>query len=262
MTQDQVRFNDGAAYERMMGAWSRLAGEVFLDWLAPSPGLRWLDVGCGSGAFTELLVERCLPTEIQGVDLSEDQLVFARTRHTAGIARFQRGDAMALPFADDRFDAAVMALVIAFVPNPQKGVAEMARAVRPGGTVAAYVWDITNGGSPTNPLWTELRAAGHPGRPPPRAEASRLDALRALWAGAGLEATATRQITVSRTFVDFKDYWTGVSMAPTVAPTIAAMAPAEIVQLKARLRTRLAPDAAGRVTYASHANAIIGRVPV
>lgn len=69
MPEPQIRFNDGAAYERMMGVWSRSAGEVFLEWLAPRPSLRFVDVGCGNGAFTELLAERCTPKEIQGVDL-------------------------------------------------------------------------------------------------------------------------------------------------------------------------------------------------
>jgi trans-aconitate methyltransferase len=70
MAEQQIRFDDGAAYERMMGTWSRLAGDIFLDWLAPRPGLRWIDIGCGSGAFTELLVERCAPAEVQGIDPS------------------------------------------------------------------------------------------------------------------------------------------------------------------------------------------------
>jgi ubiquinone/menaquinone biosynthesis C-methylase UbiE len=135
-----------------MGAWSRLAGEVFLDWLAPRARLRWVDVGCGTGAFCQLVFERCAPAEIQGVDPSEAQLAFARTRPASGVAQFQRGDATALPFAGDRFDAAIMALVIFFVPDPAKGVAEMVRVVGPGGTVAAYAWDILGGGIPTEPI--------------------------------------------------------------------------------------------------------------
>src|SRR4051794_10616423 len=122
---DQIRFDDGAAYERYMGAWSRLTGETFLHWLAPPPGWRWLDVGCGNGAFTELLVERCAPTSVDGIDPSEPQLAYARTRPASRVANFHLGDAMALPFADDTFDAAVMPLVIFFVPEPAKGVAEM-----------------------------------------------------------------------------------------------------------------------------------------
>jgi ubiquinone/menaquinone biosynthesis C-methylase UbiE len=147
MAEPQIRFDDGQAYERSMGVWSRLAGEIFLDWLSVPPGLRWLDVGCGSGAFTELIVERCAPAEAQGIDPSEGQLAFASTRAGTRLAKFRQGDAMALPYADDSFDAAVMALVLFFVPEPAKGVAEMVRVVRSGGVVAAYLWDIDAGGA-------------------------------------------------------------------------------------------------------------------
>jgi ubiquinone/menaquinone biosynthesis C-methylase UbiE len=140
MIQQPIRFDDGAAYERMMGAWSQLVGSVFLDWLSPVKGQRWIDVGCGNGAFTEQLIQRCAPVEAQGIDPSEAQLAFARTRPGAAGAVFLQGDAMVLPFEADRFDAAVMALVIHFVPDPAKGVGEMTRVVRPGGLVAAYVW--------------------------------------------------------------------------------------------------------------------------
>src|SRR3954467_8483670 len=125
-----------------MGEGSRLGGETFLDWLAPKSGLRWLDVGCGNGAFTEMLALRCAPVSVEGIDPSEAQLAYARTRSASRVAHFQTGDAMALPFGDDTFDAAVMPLVIFFVPEPAKGVAEMARVVGPGGIVAAYGWDI------------------------------------------------------------------------------------------------------------------------
>jgi ubiquinone/menaquinone biosynthesis C-methylase UbiE len=130
---EQIRFNDGAAYERMMGAWSKLAGETFLDWLAVRPGLKWIDVGCGNGAFTELIVARNAPAEVQGIDPSDGQLAYARTRSGTAMAEFHQGDAMALPFADRAFDVATMALVIFFVPEPAKGVAEMVRVVAPGG---------------------------------------------------------------------------------------------------------------------------------
>src|SRR5512144_1988646 len=109
MSANQIRYDDGAAYERMMGIWSRAAGEIFLDWLAPTRGLRWVDVGCGSGAFTELLVERYAPAEVEGVDASEAQLSFARARPVGQIAKFHQADALALPFPEARFDAAVMA---------------------------------------------------------------------------------------------------------------------------------------------------------
>ena len=89
----------------MMGAWSRLVGIDFLHWLAPPSGLRWVDVGCGNGAFTDLLAERCAPAELHGVDPSQGQLAFARNRPGARIAEFRQGDAMQLPFSDNSFDA-------------------------------------------------------------------------------------------------------------------------------------------------------------
>ena len=261
MAEHQIRYDDGAAYERMMGNWSRLAGEIFLDWLAPRPGLRWIDIGCGNGAFTELLVERCAPAEVQGIDPSEAQLAFARTRPAARMAEFRQGDAMALPFSEDRFDAAVMALVIFFVPDPAKGVAEMVRVVRPGGTVATYAWDMLGGGFPLEPIQAEMRAMGLTPVLPPSSGASRMEALRSLWTGAGLDAVETREITVQRTFADFDDFWTTSLLAASVRPTVAAMAPGDVELLKTRVRARLPADAAGRITYGARANAIKGRVP-
>jgi SAM-dependent methyltransferase len=125
MTNSTIRFDDGKAYEQFMGKWSQLAGGTFLDWLAPKTGLRWLDVGCGNGAFTEMLVERCAPLSVEGIDPSEGQLAYARTRGIPNVAQFRIGDAMALPFADDAFDAAVMPLVIFFVPDPAKEASRM-----------------------------------------------------------------------------------------------------------------------------------------
>jgi SAM-dependent methyltransferase len=261
MAERQIRFEDGAAYERMMGAWSRLAGEVFLDWLAPRAGLRWIDVGCGTGAFSQLVFERCAPAEIQGVDPSEAQLAFARTRPASRTAQFQRGDATALPFPGDSFDAAVMALVIFFVPDPAKGVAEMVRVVGPGGTVAAYAWDILGGGIPTEPILAELRAMGMTPPSPPSVGASRIDAMRSLWAGAGLDAVETRQIMVQRTFADFDEFWTTTAMAASVGPTVAALPAADAERLKARVRARLPTDAEGRLTYTGGANAVKGLIP-
>jgi SAM-dependent methyltransferase len=258
---EQIRFNDGAGYERMMGKWSRLAGEVFLDWLKPASGLRWIDVGCGNGAFTELLAERCAPAEIQGVDPSEAQLAFARSRHNAGIAQFQKGDAMALPFPDDSFDAAVMALVIFFVPEPTAGVAEMARVVHRNGLVASYAWDMENGGFPAEPVLAELRALGFPPIRPPSFAASRMENLRALWTGAGLDRIETREIAVQRTFADFDDFWNTMLLGASIKATVATMTPDQLEHLKQKVRTRLAADHGGPITTGARANAIKGRVP-
>jgi SAM-dependent methyltransferase len=261
MAEQKIRFDDGAGYEQMMGAWSRLAGAIFVDWLAPPPGLRWIDIGCGNGAFTELLVERCAPADVQGIDPSEGQLAFARTRPAARLAEFHQGDAMALPFSADRFDAAVMALVIFFVPDPAKAIAEMVRVVAPGGTVATYAWDMLGGGFPQEPILVEMRAMGLTPLRPPQMGASRMEALRDLWAGAGLRDVETREITVRRTFADFDDFWTTNLKGSSVGPTVGAMDSGDVEILKTRLRTRLPADPAGRITYGARANAIKGRVP-
>jgi ubiquinone/menaquinone biosynthesis C-methylase UbiE len=261
MAESQIRFDDGAGYERMMGKWSRLAGEVFLDWLKPPSGLRWIDVGCGNGAFTELLAERCAPAEIQGVDPSGAQLAFARSRHSAGIAQFQKGDAMALPFADNSFDAAAMALVIFFVPDPAAGVAEMTRVVRAGGQVVSYAWDVENGGFPNEPLLAEMRAMGLPPIRPPSAAASRAENLRTLWSGAGLDRIEAREITVQRTFADFDDFWGAALLGASIKATVATMTPEQLEHLKESVRTQLGADDGKPVTLGARANAIRGRVP-
>jgi SAM-dependent methyltransferase len=261
MAEHKIRFDDGAAYEQMMGIWSRLAGEIFLGWLAPPSGLRWIDIGCGNGAFTELLVGRCAPAEVQGIDPSEGQLAFARTRPASRVAEFRQGDAMALPFPADRFDAAVMALVLVFVPDPAKGVEEMVRVVSPGGIVATYMWDMLGGGFPLDPILAEMRAMGLTPPRPPRMDASPMEALRDLWTGAGLEAVETREILVHRTFVDFDDFWMTNVKAPSLAAMLAAMAPADVAALKRRVGARLPADSEGRIIYGARAHAIKGLVP-
>ena len=261
MSELTIRFDDGATYEQSVGIWSRLAGADFLDWLEPAPGSRWLDVGCGTGVFTELLVERCAPIEVHGIDPAEPQLAFARARPAGRIALFRKGDAMALPYGRDRFDAAVMALVIFFVPDPMRCVAEMARVVRPGGTVAAYAWDIAGGGSAVEPVMMELSAIGLAPLRPPNYLAAGIEALEQMWSGCGLVATATRQFTVQRTFADFPAYWAFASTANTVAAVLKTMPDSEIDLLKLRVHARLPTDAAGRIVQTARANAVKGRRP-
>jgi ubiquinone/menaquinone biosynthesis C-methylase UbiE len=256
---EQIRFTDGAAYDRYMGEWSRLAGAAFLDWLAPERGWRWLDVGCGSGAFTRMIVDRSAPLSVHGIDPSEEQLAFARAGITSPGVRFDVGSATAVPFADATFDAAVMPLVIFFVPDPPKGVAEMARVLRPGGLGAAYAWDMEGGGFPYQPLKDEMRRMNIIIPEAPNTGASRTETLRELWTGAGFDAVETREITVEREFASFDDYWTIVFGAPSFGPKLATMAPADLARLESRMRERLRAGADGRITCAARANAVKGR---
>ena len=260
MASEQIQFNDGAAYERFMGKWSQLAGGVMLDWLAVPAGLKWVDIGCGNGAFTELIAERCAPTGVDAIDPSPAQLTYARDRAGLGAVRFTEGSAMALPYPDAAFDVAAMALVIFFVPDPVKGLGEMVRVLRPGGVAAAYAWDITRGGFPTNAVWEELRAIGAAPLLPPSPEASRIENLKALWAGAGLEAIETKEIVVERSFASFEHFWEIAMSSHTSAPVLKLDVEAQKA-LRRRVEARLPCGAGGRIAISARANAVKGRRP-
>jgi len=260
MSQTAKLFDDGDAYERLMGRWSRLAGEAFLAWFDVPPNLRWLDVGCGNGAFTEVLMARCAPSEVIAIDPSEGQVAFGRTRPGAQGADFRIGDAQALPFGDDRFDVAAMALVLTFLSAPHKAVSEMARVVRPGGWVGTYMWDVTAGGSPVHPIYVAMESLGMPSPRPPGGEVSRRDAMHALWNDAGLKSIETRVIRIPVVYADFDDFWNSNS-AP-VGPqgkAIQDMSPRVREQLRARVRERFV-SGDGRIAYEAFANAVKGRV--
>ena len=261
MAEQPIRFDDGAGYEQMMGKWSQLVGSVFLDWVSPTPGLRWVDVGCGNGAFTDMIAGRCSPAAIEGIDPSEGQLSYARTRPGSRLATFRQGDAMALPYPDRSFDIAVMALVIFFVPDPVRGAAEMMRVVKPGGTVCAYVWDILHGGFPLDLLQETMRDMGMKPVLPPSAQISPMQALRGLWVDAGLAAIETREIRVERTFSGFDDYWQTSLLGSSIGPKVAAMPEDRREELKLRLRAKTRPDASGKITIVGRANAAKGKVP-
>jgi ubiquinone/menaquinone biosynthesis C-methylase UbiE len=255
-------FNDGAAYERSMGRWSRIAGEIFLDWLDAPKGLRWVDVGCGNGAFTEVLITRCAPEGVTGIDPSEGQLGFARTRPGTQMAQFHIGDAQALPFADGSFDAASMALVISFVSDPQKVADEMARVVLPGGLVATYMWDGSRAGSPLAPIHATIRASGIAAPVAQTSTASHRENLLKFWQRAGLSSIESREIRIEVVYPDFDDLWRSVS-APgsTTGAAFARIPQAEHERIKQRLRERLPARKDGRVAYEAFANAVKGRVP-
>jgi SAM-dependent methyltransferase len=261
MADEMIRFDDGAAYELMMGRWSVLAGERFLSWIDVPNGARWLDIGCGNGAFTELLISRCMPSDVLAVDPSPGQLAYARHRLPAGTpVTWIEGDAMRLPVADAAIDAAVMALVLFFVPEPAVGVAQMCRAVRSGGVVAAYHWDILGGGFPLADIGVEMLKLGLPPRLPPSVEASTIDASAALWHGAGFHQVRTCQITVQRVFDSFDSYWSSAATSNTLRPMFDAMPAERRELLKTNVRRRLhAGD--GALTVSARANAVSGIKP-
>ena len=259
MPEQPIRFDDGAAYERLMGVWSASVGAIFLDWLSPTPGQKWIDVGCGNGAFTERIIQRCAPSEVYGIDPSQAQLAYAAARPgTKGVV-FQQGDATQLPYDSDRFDAAIMALVISFLPDPAKGIAEMARVVRPAGLIAAYMWAYADGGSPISVIMEEVSAMGFVPTRPPSPWASAKDGQHKLWMEAGLERIEAKTISVRRDFSDFDSFWTiNTAIGPGKA-TLDRMAKDSIAEFRQRVRARVSPGG-GAFTVEAWANAVKGFV--
>jgi ubiquinone/menaquinone biosynthesis C-methylase UbiE len=262
MADSTIYFTDGAAYDRLMAPWSRAAGKEFLDWLAMPAELRWLDVGCGTGAFTELVLERANPRDVSAVDPAEDQIAYARTKPSTKHVDFRLSRAQALPFADHEFDVAAMALVITFIPDPAQAIAEMKRVVKPGGMLGTYVWDFLGKGNTQQPLREAVEAMGIPVLPMPGHIHSRLENLRAIFAGAGLAAVSARPMEIEISYANFDEYWSAqTGFANTVVQHMRKMTEAQIEQLKTHLREHLPRDNSGRIVYKAWANAAKGRVP-
>ena len=253
-------FADAVAYEQAMGKWSRVAGSDFLDWLGLPAGLCWLDVGCGGGSFTELIVNQASPESVAGVDPAEDQIAFARSRSGHGDVEYRVGDALTLPFPDGSFDAAVMALVIAFLADRAKAIAEMRRVARPGGTIATYIWDLPGGGFTQQPL---LDALGVNQEKMPGYGDSAAGPLRRLFEAADLQGVESRTIRVEMTFKDFDEFWSTQTAFPsTPVRALRQMPDDEVERIKASLRKSLPTDPEGRIAYFARANAVRGRKPL
>jgi ubiquinone/menaquinone biosynthesis C-methylase UbiE len=261
MGQADKLFTDGEAYERLMGRWSRLVGETFLGWLNPAKGLQWLEVGCGNGAFTEELVVRCAPAAVTAIDPSKDQLAYARSRTRAEVVDFRVGNAEKLAFHDSSFDVAIMALVVSFLSNPDKAIAEMARVVWPGGWVATYMWNVPAGGVPVDPIYVAMESMGITSGRPPNTAISRREAMQELWERAGLTSIETCVIHIPVTYSSFNDFWDSntVPVGPQ-GKLIESMSTNAREQLRTLVRERLPVGSDGRITYQAFANAVKGRV--
>src|SRR5262249_2169956 len=147
------------------------------------------------------------PRSLLGIDPSEGQLDFARGRGLGPVATFKRGDVMQIDLADNSVDVAVAALVTHFMPDTTRGVSEMARVVRPGGHLAAYAWELEEGGFPYDAVHRAMLAVGLEVAKPPHPEAGNADELARLWQDASLEDIRQQEIPVTRRFRDFDHYW-------------------------------------------------------
>lgn len=262
MTQTTIAFDDARAYEHFMGRWSRALGMAFLEWLAPPQGACWLDVGCGTGAFTQLLLDNCAPAAVAGIDSAASQIDYARQALPTGSVDFRVADAQAIPFPDNTFDMVASALAFNFVPDRASALSEMRRVCRPCGYVAGYVWDFAGGRSSAWPLRHGLRQIDAPVPTIPGTDDTGTEALHALFTDAGLEAAAERSIEVTLTFASFEDYWRSQTAAFTPQGKIVAGLPeGDRLRLKEIVQGTLPTASGGGISYAASANAVKARCP-
>ncbi|HEX6350233.1 MAG TPA: methyltransferase domain-containing protein [Candidatus Dormibacteraeota bacterium] len=245
MTTEGRFFWDAEGYDRSTARWSAQLARELVPWLGVRRDARWLDVGCGTGVVTDAIMDLAWPGAVTGIDPSEAYLEAAR-RKVPG-ARFEVGDATALPFPDASFDAVVCSLVIAFVADPATAVAQMARVTAPGGFVGLVAWD------PAEYLWHDYweaaQEAGAPGGGP-----EQITDLPGLVGGAGLRDAQTRRITITVTFDGFDDYWqTLLGRKGHVADHFASQPPATQAAIRESVRLRVERKPGAKVPVAATA---------
>ncbi len=199
-------------YELYVGRYSRQIAVDFLDWLFVPAGSRWLDVGCGPGALTEIILEQSSSESVTGVDLNQDFIGHARHTLARQNTSFQLADARELPFGDDAFDAVVSGLVLNFIVEPERALAEMARVVRPGGVTGCYVWDFEDGLLALRAYWdsaNEVDPAAWEYQQDYRASIplTRPGWLREAFMQAGFEQIQLKEVTLTQSFPDFDTLW-------------------------------------------------------
>ena len=255
------RWDSGEAYETYVGRWSRLVAREFVRWLAVPPGSRWLDVGCGTGALVQTVLEHAAPSGVVGIDPSAAYIASAGARMDDDPrAHFEVGDARALRAAAASFDVVASGLVLNFVSRPQLAVAQMARVTRRGGTIAAYVWDYAEGMQLMRYFWDAAGALD------PRAK--ELDESRRFWLAqpeplsrlflsAGLEDVEVHAIEVPTYFRDFDDYWSPFLGGQGPAPSYAmSLSEERRAVLRERIRASLPSDAEGGIPLSARAWAL------
>ena len=233
----------GDAYDAFMGRYSRLLAVPFVEWTGVTTGHSVLDVGCGPGALTDALVQRLGASAVSAFDPSPP-FVAECTRRYPGVD-VRNGRAEAIPFDDDQFDAAIAQLVLHFVTAPNDAAAEMRRVVRPGGLVAACVWDFDEGMQMLRHFWDAAMEVDSGA--PDEAKAMRFGRageVADLFQAAELVEIEETTITVNATYANFDELWSGFLAG--IGPAGAycnSLTDAQRVGLRTELFTRVgSPD--------------------
>jgi len=232
-------WGSGDSYEPYVGRWSRLVAREFIRWLALPENGHWLDVGCGTGALSQTILELANPKKVKGIDRSESYAEFARSKVNDPRAEFEVGNAQMLPIVSETFDVGVSGLVLNFVPQSNQMIAEMARVVRTGGIIALYVWDYAGKMQMMRHFWnavTALDPAAHDLDEGKRFPICNPNSLKILFQNAGLLQIEVHPIDISTDFKNFDDYWMPFLGGQGPAPGYAMSLNEE---QRARLRQRI-----------------------
>jgi SAM-dependent methyltransferase len=207
------------AYEQSMGRWSRRLAGPFIAFSGIADGERVLDVGCGTGSLTFALSQAANLARIAAVDYSENFVEAARQKNNDPRITIELADACALPFADASFDRALSLLVLQFIPEADRAVTEMCRVVRPGGVVAAAVWD-SFGGRTTDRMFWDTAAIVEPALAVHRAEhyfrpMTRPNEMKTFWTRLGLKDVEETSLLIRMEYASFEDYWGPIGAGET-----------------------------------------------
>ena len=254
-------WQSGDRYERFIGRWSRSVAREFVSWLGVPRGRGWLDVGCGTGALSAAIAERCAPALVVGMERSAGFLPAAKVA-LAGRAMLLGGDASAMPVRPASVDAVVSGLVLNFVPDADVAVVGMAAVTAPGGTVGAYVWDYSGRMEMLRLFWdaaTALDPSAARLDEGPRFPLCRPEALDGTFRSAGLRSVEVAPIDVPTVFADFEDYWLPFLGGTGPAPAyVASLGNAARDRLRQRLRGDLSLRSDGSIALAARAWAVRG----
>lgn len=257
-------WESGVAYERYVGRWSRLVAERFIEWLDAAPGASWLDVGCGTGALSAEIAASTGPGRVEGIDPSPGFIDQASRRLTGQVFSFQVGDALQLPHPDSTFDVVASALVLTFLSDASRGVDEMVRVTKPGGTVASYVWDYAGKMQMMRYFWdvaVELDPSARAVHEGLRFTLAQPKELEALFEEAGLVDVVTTPLEIATRFEDFYDYWQPFLGGTGPAPGyVESLAEHERERLREALKERLPIADDGSIDLLARAWAVRGSV--